>query len=115
MPQQNKRTWACLVFLVVGALAVLGILVYLATPKAPPPTTLQPTSPTTFIATPAANAFATAAPTEAFTEAPTRGFVEASAPVEVPTVNWADVSVYKQAMKAAFAADVDQFADGNRY
>ncbi len=115
MPQQNKRTWPRLVFLVVGALAVLGILVYLGTRQAPPPPTLQPTSLATFIAPPAATDVATAAPTEASTQAPTRGFVEASAPVEVPTVDWADVSVYKQAMKPAFAADVDQFVNGNRY
>ncbi len=35
--------------------------------------------------------------------------------VDVPTVNWQDVSSYKKAMKQSHAADVDQFVDANRY
>lgn len=35
--------------------------------------------------------------------------------IDVPTVNWADVSVYKQAMRAGFESDVDKFVNANRY
>ncbi len=37
------------------------------------------------------------------------------APILLPAVNWHDASDYRQAMKPAFAQDVDRFIDGNRY
>jgi hypothetical protein len=35
--------------------------------------------------------------------------------IDVPTVEWADVSIHKQAMKAGFEQDVDKFVKSNRY
>src|SRR5215470_3374364 len=35
--------------------------------------------------------------------------------IELPTVNWQDVSVYKKAMKQGHEGDVDKFVDANRY
>lgn len=35
--------------------------------------------------------------------------------IDVPTVNWDDVSIHKQAMKAGFEQDVDKFVNSNRY
>lgn len=35
--------------------------------------------------------------------------------IELPAADWQDLSAHKQAMKPAFAADVERFADANRY
>ncbi len=54
-------------------------------------------------------------PTETARPLTTPTPVPTSTPAALPPVNWADVSVHKQAMKPAFAADVDRFIDANRY
>lgn len=36
-------------------------------------------------------------------------------PLDLPAVNWSDVSIHKRAMKPGFEADVDKFVDANRY
>ncbi|HLY26352.1 MAG TPA: M1 family metallopeptidase [Aggregatilineales bacterium] len=58
-----------------------------------------------------AQALATTAPTSS----PTQENTAVTAPIVLPAVNWQDVSDYRQAMKPAFADDVQKFVDGNRY
>lgn len=58
---------------------------------------------------------ATLQPTETAIPLTTPTAVPTSTPAALPAVNWSDVSIHKQAMKPAFASDVDQFVNANRY
>src|SRR5258708_6558938 len=58
---------------------------------------------------------ATLQPTETPVSLPTLTPVPAFTPVTLPAVNWDDVSIYRKAMKPAFAGDVDHWVNGNRY
>ena len=54
-------------------------------------------------------------PTETAIPLVTPTTVPAPARVVLPAVDWTDVSIHREAMKPAFAADVDAFVDANRY
>jgi Peptidase family M1 domain len=54
-------------------------------------------------------------PTETAAPLTTPTPLPATAAIDVPSVDWSDVSVHKQAMKAGFENDVDAFINANRY
>ncbi|MFQ3537006.1 MAG: M1 family metallopeptidase [Aggregatilineales bacterium] len=88
-----KTRLAALGLCVTLALSVLSLSAPLAALSAQP--TFQPTETALPLATPTA--------------------VPAPPLLDLPEVNWQDVSVHKKAMKPAFAADVERFVDANRY
>jgi hypothetical protein len=54
-------------------------------------------------------------PTETARPLVTPTIVPALPPMDLPVVDWSDVSAHKLAMKAGYESDVDQFVNGNRY
>jgi hypothetical protein len=92
-PKQGRRGPG-LVVLIIGVLVLLTGLIG-APIAALGQATLQPTETAVPLSTP------TAVPT--------------STPAALPAVNWSDISVHRQAMKPAFASDVNQFVTANRY
>src|SRR5450432_695490 len=69
-----------------------------------------------FLVAASANSQAMLVATSAATFAPTSAATGVlTGDIDLPSVDWADLSVYRQAMKPGFESDVDKWVDGNRY
>lgn len=96
-PLLLRRLTVPLMFLFVTAL--LNIVPLLTSGSALRVAAIQPTLQPT----------ETAAPLITFTPAPR------PASIELPTVDWNDVSIHKAAMKSGYESDVERFVNANRY